>query len=121
MLRPILSCQNPYETAHQLQSAGWSIGFSQPPESGDPLVGVSLFDNAVLLGVTEGYVTKGQMPYLGSGAVFYLTVPCEHLAEVHRNHAPLHPSSIERQPWGDDAFEIKIAGYSFMIAGTPES
>ena len=56
MIRPILACSDPYKTAEQFAAAGWNIDFSQPPESGDPLVGVSLFGNSVLLGVTDGYV-----------------------------------------------------------------
>ena len=53
MIRPILACENPYKAAEEFVAAGWKMDFSQPPESGDPLVGVSLYDNVVLLGVTE--------------------------------------------------------------------
>lgn len=58
MIRPILACVDPYKAAEDFATAGWNIDFSQPPESGDPLVGVSLFGNSVLLGVTEGYVEE---------------------------------------------------------------
>ena len=56
MIRPILACKDPYKAAEEFAAAGWNIDFSQPPESGDPLVGLSLCGNSVLLGVTEGYV-----------------------------------------------------------------
>lgn len=116
MIRPILACRDPYAAAQQLTAAGWKIDFSQPPESGDPLVGVSLFDNALLLGVTEGYVQPGEERYIGCGVVLYLTVPAEALDEVHRQHAHLNPSAIETQPWGDRAFEVCIDMFRLMIA-----
>lgn len=55
MLKPILACTDPYIVAEAFEAVGWHIDFSQPPESGDPLVGISLFDNIILLGITEGY------------------------------------------------------------------
>ena len=54
MIKPIPACKNPSLVANEFEAAGWHIDFSQPPESGDPLVGVSLFDNVILLGITEG-------------------------------------------------------------------
>ncbi len=116
MVRPILACKDPYTAAEAFTSAGWHIDFSQPPESGDPLVGVSLEDNAVLLGVTEGYVSAEQSPHLGCGVVFYLTVPKGRIHEIHQNHQMLCPTALMPQPWGDLAFEVTIAGYHFMIA-----
>ena len=65
MIRPILACKNPYRTAEEFVAAGWKIDFSQPPESGDPLVGVSLFDNKFLLGVIDGYVQDNEKEYIG--------------------------------------------------------
>ena len=118
MLRPILACEDPYEAGRTFQAAGWSIDFSQPPESGDPLVGVSLWDNSLLLGVTEGYVPEGGLPFLGCGVVLYLTVPDHALEAVHANHRAFRPTEIEIQPWGDRAFEVTVAGYRLMIAGS---
>lgn len=46
MIRPILACENPYKTAEEFIATGWKIDFSQPPEIGDPLVGISLYDNS---------------------------------------------------------------------------
>lgn len=77
MIRPILACADPYEAAGQFAAAGWSIDFSQLPESGDPLVGISLCGNSVLLGVTEGYVADEHIQHIGCGVVIYMTTPTE--------------------------------------------
>ena len=116
MIQPILACKNPYKTAEEFAAAGWNIDFSQPPESGDPLVGVSLCGNSVLLGVTDGYVTDNQLPYIGSGIVIYITVPSEQIQQLYENHLILKPTELTVRPWGDKAFEVKIGGYQFMIA-----
>ena len=116
MIRPILACINPYKAAEEFAAAGWTVDFSQPPESGDPLVGVSLCGNSVLLGVTDGYVDNKQIPYIGCGVEIYMTVPAERIQQVHENHLALKPSALAVQPWGDTAFAVKIGGYQFMIA-----
>ena len=116
MIRPILACVDPYRTAEEFAAAGWGIDFSQPPESGDPLVGVSLCGNSVLLGVTEGYVPEDQISQIGCGVELYLTVPADQLQRLYESHLPLHPTKPEVQPWGDTAFEVKIGGVRFMIA-----
>lgn len=116
MIRPILACVDPYKAAEDFATAGWNIDFSQPPESGDPLVGVSLFGNSVLLGVTEGYVEDDHIQYIGCGVVIYMTVPAEQIENIHQNHLMLCPTELTAQPWGDLAFEVKIGGYQFMIA-----
>ena len=116
MIRPILACLDPYKTAKQFAAAGWNIDFSQPPESGDPLVGVSLFGNSVLLGVTDGYVADNHIQYIGCGVAIYLTVPAEQIVSIYQNHIIFHPTELTAQPWGDLAFEVKIGGYQFMIA-----
>jgi hypothetical protein len=119
MIRPILACESPYVAAKLFEKAGWNIDFSQSPESGDPLVGVSLLDNAILLGVTDGYVADEQIPYIGCGIVFYLTVPREQIRHIHNKHRFLNPTDIKEQPWGDLAFEVVIGSYRFMIAAHP--
>lgn len=116
MIRPILACVEPYKAAEEFAAAGWNIDFSQPPESGDPLVGVSLCGNSVLLGITEGYVTDEQLPYIGCGVEIYMTVPAEQIEQIYDNHLTLNPSKLTVQPWGDMAFGVKISGYQFMIA-----
>ena len=116
MIRPILACIDPYKTAEDFTSAGWNIDFSQTPESGDPLVGVSLCGNAVLLGVTEGYVSNEQISYVGCGVEIYMTVPTNEIQTIYEQHSSLHPTELVVQPWGDIAFEVKIGGYQFMIA-----
>lgn len=116
MIQPILACMDPYKTAKTFASAGWRIDFCQSPESGDPLVGISLLDNSVLLGVTEGYVTTDKLPFIGCGVEIYITVPYHEIHQIHANHLPLNPTELRMQPWGDLAFEVQIGGYQFMIA-----
>lgn len=115
MIRPILACENPYKTAEEFVAAGWKIDFSQPPESGDPLVGISLYDNYLLLGVTEGYVANDVKQYVGCGVVFYITVPDDAFSIVYEKHNSFVLSAVEVQTWGDTAFEVEIGGFKFMI------
>ncbi len=117
MIRPILACRNPYQTADRLLSGGWELDFSNPPDSGDPLVGVSLLGNALLLGITNGYVPENKLADIGCGVAFYLTVPQEQLEPIYQNHRCFNPSELKRQPWGDLAFEFQLEGFQFMIAG----
>ena len=116
MIKPILACDNPYSAGEVFKGAGWNIDFSQPIESGDPLVGVSLCGNEVLLGITEGYVDEADKSHIGCGVVLYLTVPVECIEEIYEKHKDLGPSNLKKQPWGDYAFEVCICGYQFMIA-----
>ena len=116
MVCPILACENPYEVSDIFKSAGWRIDFSQSIESGDPLVGISLFGNSILFGVTEGYVKNDDMKYLGCGVVIYITVPHENIHEIYSNHKAFNPTNLQVQPWGDLAFEVTIGEYRFMIA-----
>ncbi len=121
MIRPILACIDPYKTAEEFAAAGWNIDFSQPRESGDPLVGVSLCDNSVLLGVTDGYVADNHIPYIGCGVEIYITVPTAQIQQLYKNHLVLKPTKLTVQPWGDTAFEVGIGGYQFMIAAAKEN
>lgn len=116
MIRPILACIDPHKTAVQFAAAGWNIDFSQPPESGDPLVGISLCGDSVLPGVTEGYVVDEHIQHIGCGVVIYMTVPIEQIKSIYQNHLILHPTELFIQPWSDLAFEVEIGGYRFMIA-----
>lgn len=121
MIRPILACEDPYKAAEEFASAGWNIDFSQPPESGDPLVGVSLCGNSVLLGVTDGYVADNHIQHIGCGVEIYMTVQAERIKSIYQNHLMLHPTELTFQPWGDLAFEVEIGGYRFMIAAKQEN
>lgn len=120
MIRPILACVDPYKAAEVFVAAGWNTDFSQLPESGDPLVGVSLCGNSILLGVTDGYVADDHIQHIGCGVEIYLTVPVEQIEIIYRNHLMLQPTELTTQPWGDLAFEVKIGGYKFMIAAVQE-
>lgn len=121
MIRPILACEDPYKAAEEFAAVGWNIDFSQSPESGDPLVGVSLYGNSVLLGVTEGYVADNQLQHIGCGVELYMTVPAEQIRQIYECHLMLNPTKLEVQPWGDMAFEVKIGNYRFMIASQQEN
>jgi len=117
MLMPIIACIDPYKAAREYESAGWSIDFSQPPESGDPLVGVSLFGSRVLLGVTEGYVRDDELLHIACGVEFYVTIPLAKLEDVHKKHKAFSPSPIRNMLWGVPSFEVSIANHPYMIAG----
>ena len=95
--------------------------YTEPPERGDPLVGVSLCGNSVLLGVTDGYVTTEKIPYVGCGVEIYMTVPAGQIGQIYEMHQIRNPTELTLQPWGDLAFEVKIGGYLFMIATQQES
>ena len=116
MIQPILACKNPYALAKDFESAGWNIDYLQPPESGDPLVAVSLLDNSILLGITAGYVSECDIPYIGCGVELYLTVPKEEIEAIHRNHQRFHPTDIVMKPWGDHTFKVVIGPFKLMIA-----
>lgn len=118
MLRPIIACHNPYRTARLYESAGWIIEFSNPPKGGDPLVGVSLYENKVLLGVTEGYVREQDIGSIGCGIVFYIDVPKTVISAVHKAHRVFNPTDIALRSWGDSAFDVVIGGIRFTIASS---
>ncbi len=116
MIKPILACENPYQAAESFREAGWSIDFTQPPESGDPLVGISLFDNHFLLGITEGYVPDNAAPYIGCGVVFYVVIPESEMENTCQGHKDFLTGKLQPQSWGDLTFEAKICGFKFMFA-----
>ena len=117
MIRPILATKNPYDAANEFEKAGWKIDFSNPPESGDPLVGVSLCGNQLLLGtMEEKYVNQDAISYIGTGIELYITVPASKIDMIHKGHTIFYPTELINQPWGETTFEVKILGYKFMIA-----
>ena len=116
MIKPILACKNPYLVANEFEVAGWHIDFSQPPESGDPLVGVSLFDNVILLGITEGYVENDNIPYIGCGIELYVEVPRNYIEQIYKNHKEYVVEELKAQSWGALAFKAVICGFHIMIA-----
>jgi hypothetical protein len=64
VIRPILACDDPHKTTQIFIGAGWRLDFSQSSKSGNPLVGMSLFNNSVFLGISDGYVNETDKPYL---------------------------------------------------------
>lgn len=116
MIKPILACEDPFETAKVFESCGWTIDFSQPPDSGDPLVGISLCDNVILLGITTGYVSKEDVPHIGCGVELYAEVPEEKMERLYAMHKGFVIEELARQSWGDRAFKVEICGFKIMIA-----
>ncbi len=116
MIRPILACQDPYRTAEVFVKAGWNLDFLNPPESGDPLVGVSLHDNSLLLGITDGYVETEKLDCIGCGVELYLTVPADEIHAIYKLHGMMKPTALTIQPWGDLAFEVSIDNFKLIIA-----
>ena len=106
----------PYKTAEKFKRAGWTIVSSNAPDSGDPLVGIELFGSRLMLGIAKGYVNHDRLPYVGCGVEFYIPVPKGELSRLHDLCREFHPSSVEKQPWGDTIFEVKIEGFELMIA-----
>ena len=57
MVRPIIATKNPYDAAEEFKKCGWCIDFQTPSDGDDPLSGVSLYGNELLLGtMDEKYV-----------------------------------------------------------------
>ena len=116
MIRPIIATKNPYDAAADFQKCGWNIDFMTPADGDDPLAGVSLWGNKLLLGVMdEKYVDRDAVPYIGAGVEFHIVIPADKIQEVYENHSVLSPTKLEKQPWGEVGFKFKIQGYKFMI------
>lgn len=94
MKKPILVCENPYKVAKFFLDAGWSID-SQPLESCNSLVEVSLFDNHFLLGVIDEYVPPNTVPYIGLGLEFYVAIPKSEIQSVHQMHKDFLTSELQ--------------------------
>jgi len=121
MIRPILATKNPYTTAAEFEKCGWNIDFQTPPDGNDPLSGVSLYGNQLLLGVMdEKYVSKAGLPHIGAGVEFHIIIPADKIQEAHINHACINPTKLNKQPWGEVGFGFKIQGYRFMILAEGE-
>jgi len=122
MIRPILATKDPYKAAAQFQKCGWRIDFQTPPDGNDPLAGVFLHGNQLLLGVMdEKYVSKDAIPYIGVGVEIHIVIPAEKVQEVFDSHACVNPSGLEKQPWGEVGFKFKLQGYQFMIMSLDNS
>ena len=116
MIRPIIATKNPYDTAAEFQKCGWNIDFQTPPDGGDPLSGVSLFGNKLLLGtMDEKYVAAEAIPFVGAGVEIHIIIPADDIQKVYDNHICVNPSKLEQQPWGEIGFRFEIHGYKFMI------
>ena len=76
MLTPILATDDPYEAAAVFVTAGWSLVFQTPPDSGDPLACVALAGAQLMLGTSlPGFLPAESRAHKGAGVEFHVTVP----------------------------------------------
>ena len=119
MIRPIIATKNPYDAAEDFRKCGWKIDFQTPKDGNDPLSGVSLYGNTVLLGtMDEKYVNAEAASYIGTGVEIHIVIPAESIHEAFNNHLHLNPSKLELQSWGETGFLFNIQGYHFMVIAT---
>lgn len=119
MLTPILATDDPYEAAEVFVRAGWSLVFTTPAGSGDPLACVGLASAQLMLGTSAPEFLRAESRmHKGAGIEFHLTVPEDDIAAIfegHRQHAD-SVTDLTRQPWGELAFHAVMLGYKFLIA-----
>lgn len=119
MLSPILATDDPYVAAAAFIDAGWSLVFSTPPDSGDPLACVGLAGAQVMLGTALPQFLDGESrAHKGAGVEFHVTVPANEIDEIfaaHKAHAD-SATDLVVQPWGERAFHAVLFGYRFLIA-----
>jgi hypothetical protein len=119
VLTPILATEDPYWTAAIFTRAGWQLEFETPPDSGDPLVCVSLAGSKVLLGTSEPqFLAEDARPFRGAGVEFHIDVPMGQIEAIHLAHQAVDPAAsvLEDRPWGERAFHTTLGGYRFLIA-----
>lgn len=119
MLTPILATDDPYEAAAVSVTAGWSLVFQTPPDSGDPLACVALAGAQLMLGTSlPEFLPAESRAHKGAGVEFHVTVPGTDIGavyEAHRRHAE-SVTELADQPWGEQAFHAVLCGYRFLIA-----
>jgi hypothetical protein len=119
VLTPILATDDPYQAAADFVTAGWSLIFQTPRDSGDPLACVGLAGAQLMLGTSlPQFLPAQSRAHKGAGVEFHLTVPSgdiEAVHEAHRRHAE-SVTDLAPQPWGERAFHAVLLGYRFLIA-----
>jgi hypothetical protein len=124
VLTPILATDDPYQSAAVFVSAGWSLVFQTPEDSGDPLAVVELAGARLMLGTSlPQFLPAESRPHKGAGVEFHLTVPADDVTTVfegHREHAE-SVTDLTAQPWGELAFHAVLLGYKFLIAADGDS
>jgi hypothetical protein len=119
VLTPILATDDPYEAAAVFVTAGWSLVFQTPPDSGDPLACVALAGAQLMLGTSlPEFLPAESRAHKGAGVEFHVTVPGTDIGavyEAHRRHAE-SVTELADQPWGEQAFHAVLYGYRFLIA-----
>lgn len=115
VLTPILATSDPYAAADEFVANGWTLAYSTPKDSGDPMAVVELHGGQVMLGVdSEQFLPADARDHRGAGVQFYVEVPADTIDDVQAAHQ--HPGLIEQRPWGVRSFTVKLADYNFMIA-----
>jgi len=121
MIRPIIATKNPYVAAEEFEKCGWNIDFQTPQDGDDPLAGVSLYGNEILLGtMEEKYVSIDAAPFVGAGIEIHILIHEENIQAVYNKHLCLSPSKLEMQFWGELGFRVQLQGYWFMIIAKRE-
>ncbi|MDA8323917.1 MAG: hypothetical protein M0030_29485 [Actinomycetota bacterium] len=121
MLSAFLACDDPYQTAAMMTDVlGWRLVFATPPDSDDKMACVALGDAEVMLSTAdEVFLPAASREHRGAGVTIYVRLPDDvPIGPVHARHAEsgVVTSALARRPWGETAFEARIAGYHFLIA-----
>jgi hypothetical protein len=115
VLTPILATSDPYAAADEFVASGWTLAYSTPNESEDPMAVVELRGAQVMLGIdSEQFLPADARNHRGAGVQFYLEVPADTIDDVHA--ARQHPGPVEQRPWGVWLFVVQLVDYNFMIA-----
>jgi hypothetical protein len=114
MLSAILATDDPYAAAKVFVSAGWTLDFETPADSGDPLAAVSLGDAQLMLGTAEERFLASP-EHRGDGVMFHLAVDDIDTVYVRHRDAGLAIEEPAVRPWGETAFRAVIVGYRFML------
>ena len=115
MIRPIIATKNPYDAAKEFEKCGWSIDFQTTANGNDPIAGVSLYGNELLLGTMDEKYVKQDVQYVGAGVELHILIPEIYMQEVYKNHIYMKPTELKQQPWGEFGFKFLTQGYKFMI------
>ncbi|MHB1432507.1 MAG: hypothetical protein ACYCVZ_10380 [Streptosporangiaceae bacterium] len=121
MLSAFLACDDPYQTAAMMTDVlGWRLVFATSQDSDDKVACVALGDAEIMLSTAdERFLPAAARAYRGAGVTIYVRLPADvAIGPVHARHAEsgVVTDPLARRPWGENAFEARIAGYRFLIA-----
>lgn len=121
MLSVFLACDDLYASAKFFtEDLGWELTFATPPDSGDPLAGVSLGGAEIMLGpAEERWLPAASRSHRGAGVTVYVVLGAEDdIAAIYAKHAKagVTTSALAERPFAPQAFDAVIEGYRFLIA-----